>query len=167
LPPSSLFAREWERAYQEGDDAGVLAPFGATFPGLAEVPGPADSGAALREIIADPAAAWLGLVPVARPADVPAVLGWLGATNYFTPNELTVMLRSWEERFDTVPVLLGFDQLMLAVGRPVRTQSEALAIAAEHYVFCPDMILQEGPGSIEEYAKSAVEGAATWWCWWD
>lgn len=104
----------------------------------------------------------LALVPVERPADVLSAIGWTGAVNSFMPAELTPYLRSWEERFWTVPVALGFDTLHLAVRR---APADAEAAAAEVYAFCPD-IVDQGIGSVEELATTMIP-APYWYFWWD
>lgn len=94
----------------------------------------------------------LALVPVGRPADVPAC--WGGAT---TPAEdvsaLSAMLRSWEDRFGATLITLGSDVLELAVAAPPKNLYRALAVAAEHRSFCPDGSRHE---SLREYAKGLV-----------
>jgi hypothetical protein len=53
----------------------------------------------------------------------------------------------------------------LQVERPVAADDAALAVAAEHFAFCPDNIYQDA-GSIQDYA-AGVRGAAIWSFWWD
>lgn len=108
----------------------------------------------------------LGLVAVHRPADILDTVGWMGAANYDgDPLNMTTVLRSWEQRFDAYVVGMGGDTLVLAVGRPARDLASALAIAAEHYAFCPDNV-QQGAGTIREYAEALVD-TEVWWFWWD
>jgi len=42
----------------------------------------------------------------------------------------------------------------------------AQAVAAEHYAFCPDNV-DQGCGSLEEYAAKEVLGSPQWSFWWD
>ena len=104
-----------------------LAPFGKTFPGLAP---PTPTRALLRaEEIVETAVeeadalsgALLGLVPADRPADVPAATGWFGMCNSWDDVvAMSAVLRSWEDRFGAVLVLMGRATLQLAVaGAPV------------------------------------------------
>lgn len=108
----------------------------------------------------------VGLVPVTRPADVPAHIGWLGATNYFDAGYVTAMLRSWEDRYGAVLVRIGFDYLEVAVRRPPYTEAAARPVVAEQFAFCPDQILQGDEDTVEEYVDSVV-GQHEWYCWWD
>lgn len=108
----------------------------------------------------------LGLVAVERGADVPDAIGWSGRANVAElAGETALVLRSWEDRFGVEVVALGVDTLTLAVGTPPRTDHEALAVAAEHFAFCPDAVWQ-GIEPLTAYAAS-IEGADQWVFWWD
>jgi hypothetical protein len=148
-----------------------LAPFGAAFPGLAR---PTAAAALLRpdevvtvaveeaELLGE---FLLGLVPVARPADVPAALGWAGAGVGWDAAMVSAVLRSWEDRFGAVLVRVGRATLELAVAAPPWERSECLAIAAEHYAFCDDTY-RGNPGTLRDYAN-LLRGCMRWSFWWD
>ena len=86
-----------------------------------------------------PSEALLGLVPVARPADVPAAVGWFGTVNSWSDVVgVSAVLRSWEDRFGAVLVRMGRATLDLSVAAPPWERSECEAIAAEHFAFCDD-----------------------------
>ena len=147
-----------------------LAPFGAAFPGLAP---PTAAVALLRPDEVVTAAVeeaemlgeyLLGLVPVARPADVPAAVGWAGAEGWDAAT-VSAVLRSWEDRFGAVLVRMGRATLELAVAAPPWERSECLAIAAEHYAFCDDTY-RGNPGTLRDYAN-LLRGATRWSFWWD
>ncbi|GAA4575223.1 DUF4253 domain-containing protein [Planotetraspora kaengkrachanensis] len=146
-----------------------LAPFGD------DCPGPADPGepVAHPDVVAD----WyagvvaerrtpLGLAAVERGADALVAIGWQGALHH---NEWTVPLaavvRSWEDRFGARVVGLGFNTLDLSIAAPPATPEHALRVAAEHWTFCPDTLLQ-GPGTLVDYAHEIV-GQNAWSFWWD
>lgn len=163
----TILRRGWSESVGMDDDEFVgdeLAPFGKAFPGLAD-PMPGDHPASIDAIVAT-LIGHLGLVAVNRPADILDAVGWMGAANYDgDPLDMTTVLRSWERRFDAYVVGMGTDTLNLAVGRPARDLASATAIAAEHYAFCPDNV-QQGVGTIREYAESLVD-AEVWPFWWD
>jgi Domain of unknown function (DUF4253) len=149
-----------------------LAPFGKTFPGLA----PATPTRALlrtEEIVetaveeADAlSGALLGLVPAGRPADVPAATGWFGMCNSWDDVvAMSAVLRSWEDRFGAVLVLMGRATLQLAVAAPPWEPSECLAVAAEHYAFCDDTF-HGNPGTMRDYAN-LLRGSTRWSFWWN
>ena len=108
----------------------------------------------------------IGLVVASCPADTLVRIGWQGAGNYHdTAARLTVVLRSWEERLGATVLRVGFDTVDLLVERPAPGQQAALAVAAEHFAFCPDNIYQ-GAGSISQYARE-LTGATRWSFWQD
>ena len=149
---------------EEDDDPEEIAPFGRSFPGLAD-PTPGERPNTIDHLVAS-LRGHLGLVAVHRPADILDAVGWMGAANYDgDPLDMTTVLRSWELRFDAYVVGLATDTMTLAVGRPPRDLAPATAIAAEHFAFCPDNI-QQGAGSIREYAPLLVN-EPLWPFWWD
>ena len=163
----AILRRGWNDSVpvDEEDDAGEeIAPFGKTFPGLAE-PTPGERPRAIDHLV-DSLGGHLGLVAVHRPADVLDAIGWMGAANNDgDPLDMTTVLRSWELRFDAYLIGLTTDTLTLAVGRPPRDLDAATSIAAEHLAWCPDNI-QQGAGSIRDYAPLLVN-EPLWPFWWD
>lgn len=164
-----VLRRWWEMSVpSEGEDDEALAslsPFGRRFPGLAAASASSPDPRVLDTALAE-RRGHLGLVAVTRPADVLAVLGWLGPINHFQDMAmLSAVLRSWEDRFGAWLIGVGFDTITLAVTRPPTTIEHAQAIAAEHFASCSDCIHQ-GSGSIEEHAE-VLRGASEWGFWWD
>lgn len=146
-----------------------LEPFGPAWPGLA----PAGDGQDPDEFADqqvrdnDDGSSRIMLVPAARSADVLTAAGWHGAVNYIQPASLlSSVLRSWEERFGARLTEVGFDTLHLTVAAPPVSPGHAERVAAEHFAFCPDNIVQ-GTGTIRAYAGKYVLGKADWWFWWD
>lgn len=105
------------------------------------------------------------LVPAERPADVLSRLGWLGATNHHGSGDLTAVLRSWEDRFGTVPVLLGFDTLGTLNEAVPDSGDDLRRLVAEHYAFCPDNV-DQGTDDLESYGRQ-IAGSSAWMFWWD
>jgi Domain of unknown function (DUF4253) len=149
-----------------------LAPFGATFPGLA--PRFADSadlqpaavvGAAVREA-AEPRHLLLGIGPVGRPADIPTAAGWSGMCNSWDEvAEVSAVLRSWEDRFGAVLVRMHRATLELAVAAPPWKEEDCRRVAAEHFAFtCDDD--SPTPEILSRYAQR-LRGAQRWSFWWD
>jgi Domain of unknown function (DUF4253) len=151
----------------EAKTAELLAPFSRSFPGLAPAASGLASPAGLKEAVASLTEPMrIGLVVASRPADTLVSIGWQGAGNYHdTAAPLTVVLRSWEERFGATVMHVGFDTVDLLVERPAPSHQAALAVAAEHFAFCMDNICQ-GAGSISQYARE-LTGATRWSFWWD
>jgi hypothetical protein len=147
-----------------------LEPFGLGWPGLASATtGPDPDEFADQDVREnDDGTSRIMLVPVARSADVLTAVGWHGPVNYIQENSLlSSVLRSWEERFGARLIEVGYDTLHLAVAAPPIIQEHAELVAAEHFAFCPDNVVQGMSGTIRAYAASEVLGKTDWWFWWD
>jgi uncharacterized protein DUF4253 len=165
----AFVAEVWAERAAADDDFADLEPYGSTCPGLAPPGEPVGD----PDVVADryvrglgELGTPLGLAAAARGADVLTVMGWQGAVNHnqwIAP--LSAVLRSWEDRFGARLVGVGFDTLDLSVAAPPVTARHALQVAAEHWAFCPDSILQ-GPGTLMDYAAQ-IRGKTSWSFWWD
>jgi uncharacterized protein DUF4253 len=152
-------ARWWDPFCCTGG-VGCLRPYGAHFPGLARKSmlrvDPLAEAGNTGSILARRGTYRLGLVPVERPADVPAVLGWSGMIKSTEQVEaISAVLRSWEDRFGATLIVLGFDELELSVAAPPRNQGRALVLAAEHRSFSVRSFSGQ-PGNLREYAGGLV-----------
>jgi hypothetical protein len=149
--------------------AAETLPYGRVWPGLA----PAMAIQASADEVADDFASRLinspdtrlGMVPVTRSADVPALTGWQGASEYLPPAALSAVLRSWEDRFGVRLIRIGSSSLVLSVTAPPTTPAEALPVAAEHFALCRDNI-SYGAGALIRYAEELI-GVQHWSFWWD
>ena len=147
-----------------------LEPFGQGWPGLA----PAADGPNPDEFVDryvrenDDGTSRIILVPAARGADVLTAVGWQGAVNYVQEKFLlSSVLRSWEERFGARLIEAGSDTLHLAVAAPPVSSRHAELVAAEHFAFCPDIIVQGMSGTIRVFAANQVQAKNGWSFWWD
>ncbi|MES5824295.1 DUF4253 domain-containing protein [Streptomyces sp. RG80] len=170
--PEEVLADFWEACATEED---------GDWPGLAEPSADATidpvsvSAAASAAVVDDLLAPGgplkeprLALVPARRSADIPAAIGWTGPANHENDTaRLSAVLRSWEDRFGTRVVALGFDHLVLSVAAPPTTLPEAEALAAEHFAFCPDNIWQGADATLKAYAERQLLGQPAWSFWWD
>ncbi|WP_251094432.1 DUF4253 domain-containing protein [Streptomyces sp. Caat 7-52] len=172
-----VLAEYWEEETEDGELGEEIEPFGDAWPGLAPAPAafcadPDTRAAQVADALGgDPDSgleeAHLALVPARRSADIPAAIGWTGPVNYERDvARVCAVLRSWEDRFGIRVVALGLDTLVLSVAAPPATQEDAEAVAAEHFAFCPDSILQGEQDTLRAYAKSLL-GEQTWTFWWD
>lgn len=171
---ADVLSRIWNALCQDDDlgpayDPEALAPYGV------HCPGPARPGNLLADpdILANQQAAHfvdedtrIALVPVRRGADVMPALGWSGAANHVSRTAgLSALVRSWENRFGVRVLRLGPDRLDLSVAAPPHEHNHAVAVAAEHWAFCPDRVLQDY-GTISAYAEE-IRGRRTWSFWWE
>ena len=169
------FAEEEEDEEERAMFLDLVAPWGVGFPGLALAErSNGDPEKRLRAAIETPPGR-IGLIETKRAADIPYTIGWMGAVNHFiaetgaTP--LSVMMRSWEDRFDARLFRLGFGTMEFLVGRPASTEPSALALAAEHFAFAgsdgfeayePPLLVD----SIRSLADVLLE-RPTWSFWFD
>jgi hypothetical protein len=179
LDAASVLAQAWAGKAPTPEDferepeffADWFPPVGSEFPGLA--PG---QDQALTEAELDRALSWfgparIGLVPAARPADVLALVGFNGTVNgYGTPELLSAVLRSWEDRFGAALIEVGFDHIRMLVRRPPRTLPDAEAVAPELYVMC-DEFWPPGKPAIAVYDVRRIAAHTLdipiWSMWWD
>jgi Domain of unknown function (DUF4253) len=146
-------------------------PFGVGFPGLAPGQDQALTKAELERALSWFGPARIGLVPAFRPADVLALVGFNGTANgYGTPELLSAVLRSWEDRFGAVLIEVGFAHIRMLVRRPPRILPDARAVAAELRIMCDEFWPINRPG----IAVCDVRGIAAhtldipiWSMWWD
>ncbi|TVZ06405.1 DUF4253 domain-containing protein [Trebonia kvetii] len=114
-------------------------------------------------------AAHIGLVPAARPADVPAAVGWVAFSDLMDHRNgvwIGSVLRSFERRFGARLVQIGPGAaIRLLVERPPHTLKAARRIAAEHRAFA-DEYLGLGPMDVEQLAAALVDTPG-WTFWWD
>ncbi len=155
----------------ERDGHPELEPFGLGWPGLASAENGQDPDEWADQYVRenDDGASRIMLVPAARSADAVTAVGWHGSVNYIQETFLlSSVLRSWEERFGARLVEVGFDTVHLSVAAPPASAAHAELVAAEHFAFCPDNIVQGlSGGTIRAYAGKEVQGKNVWSFWWD
>lgn len=180
--PAALLARWWAGYTTVAEDAdmpspaerlAVTAPYGRDWPGVAPSVGMGNDPDRVADDLAHelPAASSklrLGLVAADRGSDALTVVGWDGPVNYTNDTaEISAVVADWERRFGVRVVGVGFATLDLSVAAPPTTREQALAVAAEHFAFCPDNVWQgRAPCTVAAYAERLVE-ARSWSFWWD
>jgi hypothetical protein len=179
--PADLLSSWWDSHTRIDDDdrlgaaerLAVTAPYGRRWPGLTSPPAVRTDPDRASDDFADEllttyGSMRLGLVAADRGADAVTVAGWTGPTNYTNDTaEISAVLRDWEHRFGTRVVGVGFATLFLSVAAPPADREEALAVAAEHFAFCPDNIWQgREPAPLAAYAERLIDNGS-WAFWWD
>lgn len=147
------------------------------WPPLQEWPGLARPATALTDVdacagevasavVRDGRARCLALVQVTRGADAPAALSWLGMTNHMTAQELSAVLRSWEDRFGLRVVGFGHKSLYVSVAARPTDIHQAQVLTAEHYLACPDVFYVDPDLDWSTYHEDLMK-RREWWFWWD
>jgi hypothetical protein len=108
---------------------------------------------------------YLGLVPAAHSADIPALLGWTGSANALWVAELSAVLRSWEQRFGARVVAL-LDELYVSVAAPPLRWGHAEHLTLEHLLVCSDNLQNMVCPTFRGYVDRIL-GADLWSFWWD
>jgi Domain of unknown function (DUF4253) len=158
-----LLMQEWEAHPPRRE---WMEPLGTVFPGLAPPierdPGmhfdPFEILKSHRLGTREPLSARLLAVPCNRPADALTAVGFGGIR--LRSEDLSAILRSWEDRFGAVVTLLDPGRTLLSVEAPPRTFASALAVAAEHFAAAPDENAGR-PGALAERAR-LLQGCAIW-----
>ena len=179
LDAASVLAEAWagkaptqeEFEHEPEFFADWFPPAGSQFPGLAPGQDHALTGAELGRALSWFGPARIGLVPAARPADVLALVGFNGTVNgYGTPELLSAVLRSWEDRFGAALIEVGFAHVRMLVGRPPRSLPDAEAVAAELYVMC-DEVWSPGKPAVSVLDVRGIAAHTLdipiWSMWWD
>lgn len=173
MSAEAILAGAWNDA--DDDDPYLAAqrdPFGPRFPGLAPAQTASLPAGRLEQAVSALPEAYLGLVAAARPADVPATVGWsvFGVDWPGGPQarslEIGAVLRSWETRFGARLLQIGSDAILrVLVDRPPRTLEHARQVAAEHLAFADECDHRSGY-SVAELGAVLVD-APIWTFWWD
>jgi hypothetical protein len=107
----------------------------------------------------------VGLIPTDDWTTIPAHLRWGGWNACPHPEYHVAALRSWRDRFGAELVGLDSDRMDLRLARPPLSRAQALDLAREHYVYCPDS-LKQGRGTLSSWAAQLL-GNEWWSLWWD
>jgi hypothetical protein len=105
------------------------------------------------------------LVPTDDPAAVPAFLRWGGWNACPGPEMHVAVLRRWRHAYGAEVVGMSGDVINLKVKRRPASRDEAMALAFEQYLYCPDIVLQ-GTNTFEPLAAALME-SDWWYFWWD
>lgn len=117
-------------------------------------------------VVRDGRARCLALVEVERGADAPAALNWRGMMNHMTAQELSGVLRSWEDRFGLRVVGFGHGTLYVSVAAQPTDLHQARVLAAEHYLACPDIFYEDPDLDWPTYHEGLMK-RREWRFWWD
>jgi uncharacterized protein DUF4253 len=107
----------------------------------------------------------VALIPTNDWTTIPAHLRWGGWNACPHPEYHVAALRAWRDRFGAELVGLDSDRMDLRLARPPQSRGDALDLAREHYVYCPDS-LKQGRGTLSSWAALLL-GNAWWSFWWD
>jgi hypothetical protein len=107
----------------------------------------------------------LSLIALQNPWEAPAYLGFGGWNDCPAPEIQVAALHDWFDRFGAVPAVMTADVMECVVGRPPMTEPESLALAADQWLFCDDIVSQ-GCMSIHRLGIELWR-SPKWYFWWD
>lgn len=108
---------------------------------------------------------YFALLDVERPADSFAAIMWGGWNDCPDATVQTAIHRRWEDQWGAEVVSVTQDIVQCKVSRPPKTREDALCLAQEQYLYCPD-IVEQGCDSIPRLASTLID-ADYWYFWWD
>ncbi len=107
----------------------------------------------------------LTLIDARAPWEIPAHLTF-GDWNECPPPVVHVALaKKWYEEYGAEIVSATGELVEFVVARPPNTREQALALADEQFVYCPDLVHQ-GTETLSHLAASLLN-AEYWYFWWD
>ncbi len=97
--------------------------------------------------------------------EVPAKLLYGGWNDCPVPQVHVGFSKRWFRMHDAEIISIGRATIEMRVGKPPSTRDEALELAREQFVYCPDSV-DQGAGSVPSLAAELLNGLV-WHFWWD
>lgn len=107
----------------------------------------------------------IGHLPVAHAWQVPAVLRYGGWIECPEPEVHCALHNRWAEEYGSEIIGISSDVIECALSRKPETQEEALSLARQQFIYCPD-IVHQGVRTIETLAET-LRRSDYWYFWWD
>lgn len=104
-------------------------------------------------------------VPAQLSYQAPAYLGWGGFNSCPPPYVHVIILKRLHDRYGAEVIAMTGDIVIVRVYEKPKTQREALALAADLYLYCNDLIDEESSNLSEIAARLMVSDY--WTFWWD
>ena len=108
---------------------------------------------------------YVALVPVVKSWMIPAFLktgSWNDCPN---PEEHAAIFKYWDEKYGVDVVGITSDVIELEVRNPPTSKKQALQLAEQQFIYCPDIVYQ-GTQTIAALASTLLNGKI-WFFWWD
>ena len=104
-------------------------------------------------------------VPTPRSWEVPAYLRFGGWNECPASEEHVALLHRWNDQYGAEIITVTHDMIECTVSRPPTTKDQAMELAREQFIYCPD-IVHQGTESLSGLAATLL-GGKTWYFWWD
>ncbi len=107
------------------------------------------------------------LCPTLEPWQVSAALRWGDSNDAIAPHYHTAVHKKWHTQFGAELVCANTSTIEMKISKPPETDEETMAIAKEHFAYCPDLVTQKGaPRTIFSFAPELYR-CRHWAFWWD
>jgi Domain of unknown function (DUF4253) len=107
----------------------------------------------------------VGLVSTPLSWQVPAFLRYGSWNECPSAAEHVALFKFWGEEYGAEIVSMAYDVVEMKVARPPTDRDGALALAAQQYLYCQD-IVDQGTQTLQRLAATLL-GGAIWFFWWD
>ncbi len=108
---------------------------------------------------------YIALVPVSDSWMIPAFLKIGGWNDCPTAAEHTAIFKYWHQHYGLRVAGITADVIELEIARPPTTPEQALLLAQQQFIYCPDIVYQ-GTQSVTALASTLLNGRV-WFFWWD
>ncbi len=108
---------------------------------------------------------YIALVPVAKSWMIPAFLKIGGWNDCPIAAEHAAIFKYWDECYGIIVAGITADVIELEIQRPPTTREQALQLAEQQFIYCPDIVYQ-GTQTIAALASTLLNGRV-WFFWWD
>jgi hypothetical protein len=108
---------------------------------------------------------YIALVPVEKSWMIPVFLKIGGWNDCPTAAEHSAIFNYWDECYGITVAGITRDVIELEVQRPPSTREQAIQLAEQQFIYCPDIVYQ-GTQTIAALASTLLNGRV-WFFWWD
>jgi hypothetical protein len=108
---------------------------------------------------------YIALVPVAESWMLPAFLKIGGWNDCPTAAEHSAIFKYWNDCYGISVAAIARDIIELEVQRPPSNKEQALKLAEQQFIYCPDIVYQ-GTETIARLG-SGLLNSRVWFFWWD
>jgi hypothetical protein len=108
---------------------------------------------------------YIALVPVTKNWMIPAFLKIGDWNDCPTAAEHAAIFKYWDECYGITVAGIAADVIELEIQRPPTTREQALQLAEQQFIYCPDIVYQ-GTQTIAALASTLLNGRV-WFFWWD
>ena len=108
---------------------------------------------------------YIALVPVTKGWMIPAFLKIGGWNDCPTAAEHSAIFKYWDECYGITVAGIAADVIELEIQHPPTTREQALQLAEQQFIYCPDIVYQ-GTQTIAALASTLLNGRV-WFFWWD